>query len=254
MTRCGRLSARGSYRSPRLSKIAAEGAGADGQSPPNGGDGGPAGQPGQPGEADQGEIVVVVGYGRVPHKVAVRLPIGLALTYFSGALSPGDVATANKLAAQGLVTWINYPSLAPDQGSYDSPTMVIDQRSRSMDMAVDVSHEVRKAWKAIEGGIIVSAITRLVSRYAVGAGIQAGFGKDSILGVIASIGAQATLTALDTPDTRSWETLPARVAVARLRVPAGRHTVRLSARGVSRDQVVDVAKGDFALVSLMALR
>ena len=59
---------------------------------------------------------------------------------------------------------------------------------------------------------------------------------------------------LDTPDTRSWETLPARVAIARIRVPAGKHAIHLEARGVRRDVTVDVDKGGVKVVSLMALR
>jgi len=230
--------ARGSYRSPRLTKAAGD----EKQSPQSLEDTG------------EGEIVAVIGYGRVPHKVPNRIPIGLALTYASQFMSPADVSSANKLAAQGLVTWVNYPTLAPEQGSYESPQVMIDRKRVPAELAVNVSAAVREEWKKIEGGIIVSAITRMITRFAVGQGIQAAAGRDSILGVLASLGAQATLTALDVPDTRSWETLPARIAVARLRVPAGRHEVWLDARGVSRKQQVDVEKGGWAFVSLMALR
>jgi uncharacterized protein len=100
----------------------------------------------------------------------------------------------------------------------------------------------------------VSAITRLIARVALGQGIQSAAGRDNIVGLLASLGAQATLTALDTPDTRSWETLPARVAVARVRLPAGRHSLDIDARGWRRTQEVIVDKGGWAVVSLMALR
>ena len=73
-------------------------------------------------------------------------------------------------------------------------------------------------------------------------------------GLVASLAAQATLTALDTPDTRSWETLPARIAVARVRLPAGRHRVVVDARGWARSQEIAVEKGSWQVVSLMALR
>ena len=39
-----------------------------------------------------------------------------------------------------------------------------------------------------------------------------------------------------------------------MRVPAGKHTVRIDARGVVRTAQVDVAKGGWAVVSLMGLR
>ena len=78
---------------------------------------------------DDGEIVCVVGYGRVPHKIPKRIPIGLALTLVSNDIDPRDRDAANKLAAQGLVTWMNYPTLAPEQGGYAIPTCSVDGKS-----------------------------------------------------------------------------------------------------------------------------
>lgn len=230
-----RLAPNAAYKSPRIKALLEQPV----QAPP---------------DDDGGEILFVVGYGRVAHKVGERIPIGLALTYFASAMQPNDVAAANKLAAQGLVTWINFPTLAPGQGRYETPGVRLDGRWVQLEEAVDVDKEVRGEWKKIEGKIIVSAITRMVARVAVGQGIQTAAGRDSIVGLIASLGAQATLTALDTPDTRSWETLPARVAVARVRVPAGRHRLSIDARGWKRNQDVLVEKNGWAVVSLMALR
>jgi uncharacterized protein len=208
----------------------------------------------RPADDDSGEVLFVVGYGRVAHKISNRIPIGLALTYFSGAISPGDRVAANKIAAQGLVTWVNFPSLAPGRGKWEIPSCQLDSSYVQLEEAVDVDRQVREEWKSIEGKIIVSAITRLIARFAVGQGIQAAAGKDSVVGLVASLGAQATLTALDTPDTRSWETLPARIAVARVRLPAGRHRVVIDARGWQRSQEIAVEKGSWQVVSLMALR
>ncbi|MDF2695397.1 MAG: hypothetical protein K0S65_3780 [Labilithrix sp.] len=231
-----RLAAHGSYRSPRLKALIEKGAAQEELA------------------EDGGEVLFVVGYGRVPHKVPERIPIGLALTLFADALSPNDVAGANKLAAQGLVTWINFPTLAPGQGNYSIPSVRLDGRSIQLEEAVNVDREVRSEWKKIEGKIIVSAITRMVARLLVGKGIEAAAGRESVVGLLGSLAAQATLSALDTPDTRSWETLPARVAVARVRLPAGRHRILLDARGWQRSQEIVVEKGGWQVVSLMALR
>jgi hypothetical protein len=233
------LAPRATFKGPRIAKVLAETDGA----PP---------LPDTPGE-EGGDVICVVGYGRVPHKIPKRIPIGLALTLVSGSIHPYDAAAANRLAAQGLVTWINYPSLAPEQGGYAVPTCTIDGKAIAMTEAVNISAEVNAEWKKIEGKIILSAITRLVTRLAVGAGIKKA-GGDSTWATIASLGAQATMTALDTPDTRSWETLPARVAVGRVRVAPGRHTVSANARGVTRTQAIDVKSGGFGAVSLQALR
>jgi hypothetical protein len=203
---------------------------------------------------DEGEIVFVVGYGRVPHKVPNRVPIGLALTLVANDIHPNDRVAANKLAAQGLVTWVNFPSLAPGQGKYEIPSCRLDEHFVQLEEAVDIDAQVRKEWQKIEGKVILSAITRLIARYAVGAGIQAAAGERSALGIIGSLAAQATLTALDTPDTRSWETLPSRIAIARVRVPAGSHEINIEARGVYRRQRIEVPAHGWAVVSLMALR
>ena len=71
--------------------------------------------------------------------------------------------------------------------------------------------------------------------------------------MLLALGAQAALTATDTPDTRSWATLPARIAFARIRVQPGKHTIRAVAQGVVREQVVDIPEGGFAVVSMMEL-
>lgn len=238
-----RLAPLGQYRSPRLKALLHEGEKDDKATPGA-----------QPAEDDSGDVLFVVGYGRVAHKISNRIPIGLALTYFAGSIQPHDAAAANKLAAQGLVTWINFPSLAPGRGKWDIPSCKLDGQYVQLEEAVDVDRQVREEWKKIEGKIIVSAITRLIARAAVGQGIQTAAGRDNIIGILASLGAQATLTALDTPDTRSWETLPARVAVARMRLPAGKHHVVIDARGWQRTQDVVVEKGGWQVVSLMALR
>jgi hypothetical protein len=229
-----RLAPQGSYRSPRIKAI--------------------VDKVGTPPNDDSGEVLFVIGYGRVPHKIPERIPIGLALTLFADSISPADRAAANKIALQGLVTWINFPTLGHGQGNYSVPSAQVDTRWVQLEEAVNVDQQVRAEWKNIEGKIIVSAITRLIARFAVGQGIQAAAGKNNVVGLLASLGTQATLTALDTPDTRSWETLPARVAIARLRVPAGRHRVNLDVRGWHRSQEIVVEKGGWSVVSLMALR
>jgi hypothetical protein len=229
----------GHYRSPRIEEIA-------------GGGGSVALRPLE--ETGEGEIVMVIGYGRVPHKVAQRIPIGLALTAYSDAIAPNNVAAANQIAARGLVTWINFPTLGHESGSYESPSCTVDGEPVALGQAVDVTGQVRAEWKKIEGKVIASAITRLVARYAAGAVARAAAGKDELLGALLSLGTQATLTALDTPDTRSWETLPARVSIARLRASAGKHAVRLAASGAARSVDIDLAQGGWAVVSLMALR
>jgi hypothetical protein len=194
------------------------------------------------------EILLIVGYGRVPYKIARRVPIGLALTYVSGALSPEDRARANYLAAQGLVTWVNYPELGPAQGTIGVPHGKIDGHSTDFEPLAAIDVEAKRAWEDAKGAVVASAITRLLTRAATGEVVRQ-TSKDSVVGALLSIGVQATLTAADTPDTRSWEALPSRLSVSRVRVKPGKHTVDVSARGIRKTQELDLAAGGFAVVA-----
>jgi uncharacterized protein len=210
-------------------------------------------------ETGEGEILVVVGFGRVPQKVPKRIPVGLALTLVAGHMAPGDAARANALAAKGLVTWVNFPTLGPSRGSYAIPTFWLDGRPEMLEEALDVEHEVRKAWHKKEGTLILAAITRMIARAVAGEVAQAAgtaaAGKDgSPIGLLVGLATTATLTAVDTPDTRGWAALPARLAVARRRVPAGTHDVRLAARGQVKHVRVSVRPGGFVVVPHVVLR
>lgn len=208
-------------------------------------------------ETKECDVFIVVGYGRVPAKEARRIPIGLALTLTAGYISPGDAATANGLAARGLVTWINYPVLGKSRGKYDSPDVDVDNRPLDMEQTMDVEGEVRKVWEKEEPTIIASAITRMIARAVAGEVINAGTkaaSNSGVVGLLAGLATTATLAVLDTPDTRSWSTLPARVSMARVRVPAGRHVVRMRVRGTVRSVTIDAQPGGWSFVTASELR
>jgi tetratricopeptide (TPR) repeat protein len=232
-----RLSEQGGYRSPRIRAVL---------------DAAPSGATANA-SADDGEILVIVNFGRVPPKVARRVPIGLALTYASGALSPTDHAQANALAAQGLVTWVNFPELGRGRGQYDAPGFSLDGHWMPIEGVLAVDLEAKRAWEDAKGTVVASAITRMVSRIVAGEAVRRTT-DDGLLGLLLSLGTQATLTAVDTPDTRSWETLPARVAFGRATVKPGKHVIDLLARGQRLRKTVDVPPGGFAVANLTVLR
>ncbi len=202
---------------------------------------------------DLADVLIIVNYGRVPAKIANRVPIGLALTMASGYISPYDQGRANRLALQGLVTWVNYPSLGKARGEWDVPQGFADGRPFGFEGMLALDVEAERAWKEHEGKIIASAITRMLTRVVAGEVAKRASGG-GILGLLLGLGTQATLSATDTPDTRSWSTLPARIAFARLRMPAGRHAFQLSARGTTKRQTVDLEKGGWAVLNLTVLR
>jgi len=208
-------------------------------------------------ESGEGELLVVVGYGRVPPKVPHRIPIGLALTIASPALSPHDRSTANELAANGLVTWVNFPTLGKSRGRYDIPSLWVDGRRSQLEHVMDIEAEVRREWKENEPTVIVAAITRLIARAVAGQLVKHGSeaaGAGGIGSIIAGLAVTATMAVMDTPDTRSWVTLPANVAVARMRLKPGRHRVKLSARGITKEYHVNVRINGWTAVAMTALR
>ena len=236
-----RLTQQGSYSSPRIRALLA--------APP--GPVSPASVSAT--QEPDGEILVIVNFGRVPAKIAKRVPIGLALTYASGFISPMDQARANRLALQGLVTWVNYPELGRPRGNYGQPTFNLDGQWAPLEGIVAVDLEAKAAWERARGAIIASAITRMLTRVVAGETTKAVAG-DGILGTLLSLGAQATLTATDTPDTRNWSTLPARIAFGRVRVPAGKHVITLTAGGRQKRQTVSLDPGGWAVVNFTSLK
>jgi hypothetical protein len=227
------LAGRDGYRTPRITKLieGAESAGA------------------APGST---EVLVVVSYGRVPAKLAKRLPIGLALTIAATHMSPAQTSQANYLAAQGLVTWVNFPTLGKPRGEYGVPELFVDDRQLPLEGLLAVDVEAVRAWKEVEGAIVASAITRMVTRIVAGEATRRATGG-GVLGAILSLGTQATMTAMDTPDTRSWATLPARIAVGRVRLPPGRHSVRIRVSGVEKRQIVELPESSFSVIPMTVL-
>ena len=229
-----RLGARASYRTPRITKLLDANAG------------GPAG-PEEP-----AELLIVVNNGRVPAKIPKRVPIGLALTYASAFISPAQAAQANELALQGLVTWINYPALDKER-PVSPPLVTVDGSQQPVELALAVDSEARKAWDDAQGALVASAITRMITRVLAGQ-VAKKAGGDSTVGMLLSLGTQVALTANDVPDTRSWGTLPARIAIARLVLEPGKHEVQVSVSGSVRKQTVELAPGGWAVVGVTNLR
>ncbi|HSC86146.1 MAG TPA: hypothetical protein VLC09_02705 [Polyangiaceae bacterium] len=203
------------------------------------------------------ELLIVIQYGRVPAKEAKRIPIGLALTFGAIYLSPGMSSQANALAAQGLVTWINYPELEEVRRPLATPSVRVDGKYQVLEAALDVEGEARKQYERDRGKIVASAITRTVTRVAAGTAAGAGARgatNDDLAGLLVSLGTQAALTAADTPDTRSWATLPSRITVSRIVLEPGAHTVELQAQGEVRKMTVNLEPGGWAAATLTVLR
>jgi hypothetical protein len=222
------------------------------------------GDAGQPAADDdqKGDLLIVVQTGMAPYRVPERLPIGAAVV---AATSPGPGAhlsadeqrQANVFAAKGILKWVNYPRLQRVGSSKRSVEAAVDHEAMAGGEALDIEERVVGYFKDIEGGIIAASIVRLIARAAAGelsqtAAKKAGGG--GLGSLLIGLAVEGAMTAADTPDTRSWVTLPARIFVARRRLPAGEHDVEVRLGGAVRSAKVNVPAGGFAVLNFSDLR
>ncbi len=221
---------------------------------------------GDPGEAppddDHGELLVLVQTGMAPYYVPERLPIGAAVVAASnpgpGArLSPAERRRANTFAAKGILKWVNYPRLTRVRDGRPRVGVRVDGRGVEDGLALNVTDRVLDQYEQIKGTLIAASITRLLTRAVAGEASQAITKKSSgngLAGLLVGLAVEGALTAADTPDTRSWVSLPDAIFVSRTRVPPGEHTVEVSYRGRIRRATVDIAPNGWAVVNFSDLR
>jgi len=202
-----------------------------------------------------GDLLVVVGLGRVPHKVPERMPVGAAIG-LAGAYVTGNLAILERSALKVVV----YPALVASGNRARDASVRVAGRRVATEPAADFASAVRSEYEDLKPQVIGAALSRLVARAAVAEGTRAGVREASgsgPLGLLAALLVEGTLVGLDKPDTRSWTFLPGQVLVARQHVPAGEHEVLVDVEGVpggTHRIPVTVAPGGFAVVSLADLR
>jgi hypothetical protein len=215
---------------------------------------------------NRGTVLVVASNGLAPYKRAIRIPIGAALVVagsvmYGPSLGMSDANKANELAAKGLLTWINFPDLTRSRPQFDSLGAAIDGRPVELSAAEDVTRLVTASWNAIKGALMAAAIVRMITRAVAAEATQQGAkagGAAGGLALLAGLAVEGAMFAADTPDTRSWVTLPSEIFVARVEVPRGRHEVAVAFEGAAgrlvTKKVVDVPPAGFAIVSVASMR
>jgi len=209
-----------------------------------------------PADPNGGEILTVVSLGRVPYKIPERMPIGAAIG-IAGTYVTDDLDVLGYTALKVLV----YPELQPASVTFTGANVTIDGRSTPLELTSDFAAEVTEEYEIAKPKIIGAALSRMLVRAGAAegarkAGKQAGDAA-AVVGWLAALATEATLVALDKPDTRSWTLLPGRVLVSRKQVAAGRHQVAVALQGYQsevRTVDVDVPPGGFATVVVTPLR
>lgn len=208
-----------------------------------------------------GTILVVSSVGIAPYKVATRLPIGLALVLAGAYLSPAQNSEANAFAVKGLLKWVNFAELKQRAPFYESVNVKVDGRDITSEYGDNISQVVKNSFEATKGKLIAAAIVRMIARAVAGAAtnhaVSSGSGKNG-LGLLAQVLVEGAMTVADTPDTRSWNALPASIFLSRIEVPAGVHAVSVHFQGASGKATVtkevSVYPGGFAVVPVHQLR
>jgi hypothetical protein len=197
-----------------------------------------------------GEVLVVVGAGRTPIKVPKRIPVGAAIGIAGTAIS-GDPRVLQHSVTKVVV----YPELEEVPSLVRGTRIRIDDRDAETELVTDVAAEVVREYEKMRPRIIAAALSRMIARAvvsegAMAAGRSAG-GAGEVVGIVAGLGAEAAMVALDKPDTRSWTFLPGRVWIARTTVAPGAHEVIVDLDGSGlppRRVPVEVAPGGYAVV------
>ena len=214
----------------------------------------------------RGAVLVVASNGLAPYKRAIRLPIGAALVVagsvmYGPGLGMSDSGKANELAAKGLLTWVNFPDLTRSKPRFARAVAAVDGRPVDLPMGEDVTRLVTRSWDAIKGTLMAAAIVRMIARAVAAEATQQGTkagGAAGGLALLAGLAVEGAMFAADTPDTRSWVTLPSEVYVARVDVPRGRHEVTVAFEGAAgrmqTSKVVDVPPAGFAVVTAASMR
>jgi hypothetical protein len=215
---------------------------------------------------ERGTVLIVAANGLAPYKRAVRLPIGAALVIagsvmYGPGLGMADRNKANELAAKGLLTWVNFPELKRSRPRFSRVDAAVDGRPAELPLAEEVTRLVTASWDAVKGTFMAAAIVRMIARAVAAEATQQGAkagGAGGGLALLAGLAVEGAMFAADTPDTRSWVTLPSEIYVGRVEVPRGRHEVTVAFGGGAErmvvKKVVDVPPAGFAVVSAASMR
>ena len=219
-----------------------------------------------------GDTLVVIQTGIAPYREARRISLTEALhrsrrsPYASIHIDAGTSQQAMALYSQGLVTWLNTTELSR-QGlpSRRSARLNVDDRRIRLQNPVDIGSQIEQAWDAVSSTALAAAISRAVVRAAAGqttrlivreAARQSEATEQfaGILGWLSGLFLQASLAATDTPDTRSWTSLPDDIHLVRLQLPEGPRQLDVDIGSRRDQQQIDVNADRFQLVNFSRLR
>ena len=192
--------------------------------------------------------VVVISYnGRAPRKEDLFLDLPISLDALQLVLLNRGVLQQNRQSNQavdsvlyglsGRVVRVALPRLVPQktQVPVDRVSLIPDNGTRvtlSTELVHNVTAVAEKALSERMAGITVKALARAATKFALAEGTtraaQQAAGKDAgpWVGLLVGLLTKGLAVASEEADTRSWQTLPDEIHLARVWVPPGRYQVQ----------------------------
>jgi hypothetical protein len=212
-------------------------------------------------EKKTGTILVIPAVGLAPYKIPKRIPIGAAVVLAGAFLTPMQLSQANDFAVKGMLKWINFATLTQTKPKYRAISVKSDGKAVAAEYGENISALVKRSFDRAKGKLIAAAIVRMIARAVAGAAVNkaaSSAGSDNGLGLLAQIIVEGAMTAADTPDTRSWVTLPASMFLSRIEVPAGTHKISVLFSGPEGKKTitstVTVAKSGFVVLPVATMQ
>jgi len=206
--------------------------------------------------SQQARLLILSSSGLIAQKRPVRLGLGGAMLYLNAhpghGMSAEEHRALQRSALSASVKWVNFVELKDTRPPRAGEGLISGlPRAPSPLLSVNLSALARSEFEVASGKMLTAALTRLLTRAAVGAGSRAvtrrrlGPLGSLLLGLVIEGG----MSAADTPDTRAWSTLPAQLSLFWLTLPPG--TYQLSSRAPNSHPVrLTLKAGDWRALSL----
>ena len=220
----------------------------------------------------RGDTLVVVQTGMVPYRRAQRMPIERALAYSNRSphsslyISSNDRRQALILYQRGSLNFINAATLT-EAGLPPRrvPQVKIGGRSHSLRDPVSLSAQIYVGWDYVLATAVAAAISRAVLRATAGTVTRVATDHVAqeqgatplaagLLSWLLSLAVEGTLSAADTPDTRSWSSLPGEIHLLRLSLPPGPQDLQVQVGPQTDSRRVDIRPENFQLFNFSRLR
>ncbi|TKB91843.1 MAG: hypothetical protein E8D41_10260 [Nitrospira sp.] len=192
--------------------------------------------------------VVVISYnGRAPRKEDQFLDLPISLNALQLVLLNRGIVQQNRRSNQamdtvlyglnGRVVRVALPKLIPQktQVSVDTVSLIPDNGTQvtvNTELVHNVTALAEKALSERMAGITAKALARAATKFAFAEGVTRGAqhaaGRDAApwVGLLVGLLTKGLAVASEEADTRSWQTLPDEIHLARVWVPPGRYQVQ----------------------------